>query len=653
MFILWSTWLAILSLNSVLFSMSVSREEKTSFFILSSLIFFYCQVIGIFTILGFFGMIHPAFITAAFLLVTFLLGLARRGTGTKILMRSMGFPPLYAFPFLAVAASYCLNAYYRMPMPPLTTDGLLYHLPFAVEFARSGSTKLVPLYFVDVSMTYYPQGGSMLYLFTLFSGKEFLFKFVQAPFALIGGIALYAMAEDNDLPPLLAISAFCIFTLIRPVIKEAFLCYVDLFSAAAFLSALCSISSPDRKRLPLAVLSSALLMTSKNFVLIFLLPLIPFFFTVKNGRTARRYLAGSVIFFILVGCFTYIRNLVLTGNPVYPATVSAGNSTLFHGLFSYDRKPFGEALAGLWNLFLRPVTSTDPAGSVSALFFVSLPVSLAISFFRNRRLFYAFLAIPISFLLYMAAIPPGYHQVRHLLPVYSLLSLSLVYPFRYAGKLAFALPLICLYFLAESLVSVSQLLECLILASIFFFPFLFLSRKKRHALSLAVPALFIATFLAWSFTIASDIYEKVKTETWKNFYGKEAEAWEFVQENSGGGRKIAYAGEFLLYPFYGKNFENDLFYQSVNGSETLPVHRYGKSNIRFTGGEAAFLYRENPSLEAWLTGLREKDTDWIVIRKGKPLVEYEWTSGNERIFRLIFSNEVADIYSFGDPARKK
>ncbi|HNS31695.1 MAG TPA: hypothetical protein PKN36_01815 [bacterium] len=652
MFALWIAWILILVFNSLLFSLFIWKKENKAFLFLSSLIFFYSQITGIFTLLGLIRLLHPFYITIAFLAISaFLLFYA--------LVKKPVFSPLgkdpgtgftfcsfYGIPFAIIAAAFFLNIYYRMPLPPFTTDGLLYHLPFAVEFSKAGSIRLVPLFFTDISMTYYPQGGSILYLFTLYSGMEYLYKFTQLPFMLMGAVSLYLLARENSFPEILCIALFCIFAAIKPVMKQSFLCYVDLIMAASFLSALYCFYSEKKKYLPLGILSASLLIATKNFVAIYLLLLIPLLFLEKKGRLSSKMLILSMVFFLFTGCFTYIRNLAATGNPFFPADISLMGYNLFKGIFLYGKETFLNGLRHLVKLFAEPVSDADPAKYLSLMLFSSLLVSLPLSFLKDKKLFLVFLMIPLSIIIYAVAIPPEYYQIRHLFHVYPLLSMSLVYPFKYLKKIIFAPFLLYGLFLTENLIFPQVIIQSIFLASVFFLAFFFPFRKKRYLPALILPSIFLLLLVSWNLLLTSDRYRNIKHEEWKMFYGKEAELWEFVQKNSGEPKNIAYVGEFLIYPFYGEKYRNSVFYQSVNSIETIHVHEYPMEKVAFSLEKAMQIYRKNPSYELWHEGLKTKKTDWVILKNGIPCIEKQWIEGNPEVFEKNFSADFADIYSF-------
>jgi len=132
---------------------------------------------------------------------------------------------------------------------------------------------------------------------------------------------------------------------------------------------------------------------------------------------------------------------------------------------------------------------------------------------------------------------------------------------------------------------------------------------------------------------------------WKIIYKQQEILWEFIEKNSGKGKNIAYVGEFLTYPLYGSRFQNNIFYQSINSIDTLPVYKYS-GKINFPEENPTKIYRKNPSFQLWLKGLKKKKINWILIKKDKNYIERDWVRKHPSLFKLIYSNKFADVYSF-------
>ncbi|MCS7180672.1 MAG: hypothetical protein NZ891_04905, partial [bacterium] len=235
-------------------------------------------------------------------------------------------------------------------------------------------------------------------------------------------------------------------------------------------------------------------------------------------------------------------------------------------------------------------------------------------------------------------IPSYYFQIRHLLPLYGILSICLVYPFQ---KLEYFCISVFLY-LFFSVFPYSTFISFLYIFLFLLVVFYLISFFKKTLFYFVVFFLFILFFL-FQIDITKSLYGKTKFTFWKTFYKEEGEIWEFIQKNSKDGKNIAYVGSFFIYPFYGENFQNNVFYQSVNSIETIPVYKY-KKTIKFPNEVPENLYRENPNFEIWLKGLKKKKTDWLIIKKDKDYIEKAWIEQNPTLFKKIFNSNYGSIY---------
>jgi len=520
-------------------------------------------------------------------------------------------------------------------MPPLTTDGLLYHLPFAVHYYKKGNISLPNLYFTDIAMTYYPIGGEIFYLFSIFSNKEFLFKYTQFPFLILGCFTLFLISKELNFSDFLAVLCACFFSLIKPVFKESCMEFVDLIMAGSFISTLYFFNKKEKKYLTLGILSLAILLSTKTLSLIFGILTLPFLFFKKEGKTPKSiYL--SIIFLLFFGLFSYWRNLILTGNPFYPAEISIGNFVIFKGAYLYSKIPFSHKLKIILKILSSSFSHIDPPLTLRILFLFFLIFSL-ISSFKEKRLFILFLIFPLTILLYSLLIPVHYFQLRHFLPLYSIISVSLVYPFRKREYLCISVFMyICIYVFSKVLFIRFWIIFFLLSFSLFvpsyfkksfwyFFSFLFF--------------IFIFIFEIGKIEV---IYQSAKFEIWKSFYKEEGYLWEYIQKNSIDGKNIGYIGFLLIYPLYGENLKNNVYYQSINSIETLPVYKY-KKKIRFPETNPENLYRNAPSYQLWLNGLKNKKIDWIIIKKNG-YIEERWIEENPSIFKKIYSFKNFQIY---------
>ena len=623
--------LCFLVLNSFLLGCILGVSSFVEFFVVF-LIFFYSQILGISIILGLFKILYPHFILLFLFLIS--LSLIPKIKKIKLPKPEKMSPSLSLILSLAISL-HLIYIFNLLIMPPLTTDGLLYHLPFTVHYFKTHSISLPDLYFTEISMTYYPIGGEIFYFFTLLSKKEFLFKYTQFPFLILGCLSIFLISKSFGLSNFLSVLSAISFSLIKPVLKESTMEFVDLMMASTFIATIYFFRKGE-KYIPVGILSLSILLSIKTLSLIFGLLTLPFLFQKKSGKFSKFFLF-SLFYLLIFGLFSYWRNLFLTGNPFYPACIHFKDFILFKGAYIYQKISFSEKIKKLFNVLVFSSLHIDPPLSLKILLFSFWLLSFSLSF-RKKDVLIFFSLFFFSIFLYLS-VPPTYYQIRHLLPVYTILSVSLFYPFQ---KLEYLCIPIFLYLFISIFPSpfVSQFL---IIFLILFSSLFIINLLKKPSLFIILPVLFLL-FLIFQIDIKTSLYNKVKFDFWKTIYRSEGEIWEFIQKNSKEGKNIAYVGSFFIYPFYGENLQNNVFYQSVNSVETISIYKY-KKVIKY-GEPSENLYRENPDFEKWIEGLKNKKTDWIIIRKDKEYVEKKWIEENEELFRKIYSNDYGEIYEF-------
>jgi len=642
-------WCGLLLGSSLLFVLRWFPEERWAAHLLDILVIYYGQVIAVFTILGHFDRLSAAWITAAFAAI-FLISLAGLGRIRRAGVTGPEIAVGHVYPFLLAWCVYVIIIYF---LPPLTTDGLLYHLPFALQYLARASLDFPRVFFADIAMAYYPHGGDLLYCFALFARQEGLLCLVQLPFAVMGALAVYLFLVRQAFDRGLAAAGASLFLILSPICREAQMCFVDLAMAGYFLAALYYFSVGDRRKVFLGWVAAGLLIGTKNLALFFFALSLPLFIRTFPGRRAWPALTAGLFFFLVIGGYSYWRNLFLFHNPVFPADISIGGQALFPGVYHYSSTPFPTSLAHLLRLFFHPSSAADPHRVTTAVIFLFLLIAIVFSFRRKESLAlrYFFLIPVTAVILYTAGIPSFYHQVRHLLPVYGIFAAALVFPFRVWPRWRPLLGGLFIYIALDTVVRRAWL-GCALLFGILAGIIYLAGRKARAKPALLVLGLlYVSYFLYWQAPVTGSGYSFQKFRIWQKVYGEQGQLWHFVQTNSGSGRIIAYVGDFLVYPLYGPAWQNTVYYQSVNSVREEPVHTYPRKRISFPGpwAELESIYRTNPSYEVWQRGLRENRADWIVIRPEDRLVERTWIAAHPEIFTRIYANLFAEIYQVNRP----
>ncbi|MCM8758832.1 MAG: hypothetical protein NC906_03545 [Candidatus Omnitrophica bacterium] len=147
-------------------------------------------------------------------------------------------PDFYALCVGAFLLSWLINIVLsQRNLPPITTDGIYYHLPFSARWFQTGRLERIPIYFSDIAMSYYPLTGDLFYLmhFLIFASDIFV-NLVQLPFALYAGCAIYLILRKVNVSKNSAIFASIFFIIIKPILKQVTLVFVDLMLVAFYFS---------------------------------------------------------------------------------------------------------------------------------------------------------------------------------------------------------------------------------------------------------------------------------------------------------------------------------------------------------------------------------------------------------------------------------
>jgi len=212
---------------------------------------------------------------------------------------------------------------------PYNADCLSYHLPKVAQWihGRSIITDLGP----DSHSTF-PAGFELLEAWwTVFNHHDVLIEFAGIEWWIIGGVAVYGLAQYAGLSRNSSYFGAFFYALTPGIAVQSTSCLNDGAVASALLASL--LLACRGESWALLVMSVGLGIGIKP-VYAFALPPITILYLVvaglpnRNGKavgTLSVALAGSAI---LVGAFWYIRNLLWLGNPIYPIA-SGGLSDAF------------------------------------------------------------------------------------------------------------------------------------------------------------------------------------------------------------------------------------------------------------------------------------------------------------------------------------
>ncbi len=196
--------------------------------------------------------------------------------------------------------------------PPLASDEVRYHLPYALQFVEQG--RIAP----DLHLRYpfFTLNVNLLYAAGLLFGNDLTPHFLHLLLGALAGLALYVLAT----PVCGRLVAFCgamLFFATPNLQMYAATAYIDLGVAAFFMATLVCLDRAAR-RPPLllcAGLACGAALGSKYLALA-LFPLLVAWaaYRLRSKTAVMRFATVAV----LSGACWYVYNLIWTGNPVSP-----------------------------------------------------------------------------------------------------------------------------------------------------------------------------------------------------------------------------------------------------------------------------------------------------------------------------------------------
>lgn len=277
--------------------------------------------------------------------------------------------------------------------PEIGKDALVYHLAAPKIYLKQHGFSFIP----GNIFSNLPFQSEMLYLLALFLKGDVLAKginFLALPMLMLGMVVMATRKLGSCYP----YTGVFVFAMIPTVFELAHMAYADLYAALFVLAALYTfLQWQENCELPWIGLCGLFLgfaLATKYSVLI--LPLLGFLGILvrfRDGEDGRKLVATIAVFtgaMIIVGAPFYLKNLVFTGNPLYPFfySIFGGRgldddlARLFEGLYRHmgmGRQPIDYLLLPINVSFFAKMNSSRFDGLLSPIFLLLLPL-----LFRGR-----------------------------------------------------------------------------------------------------------------------------------------------------------------------------------------------------------------------------------------------------------------------------
>lgn len=682
----------IVILSAFLLAAKIFKFNNRVDFIISIFIIYFTQIILTELILGLSYALYLKNVILLNSLILLIVWLASRNKkpdfsfkDTKIELNRLLNNRILLFAVSAILSFSVIKIGINLMNPPFGWDSLNYHFTFPVEWLKHGNLDNPITVFDDPSPSYYPINGSLYFLWLMLPLRNvFIADLGQVPFFILAFLCVYNIARKIGLEREISFFAAALFLLVPNFFKQLQIAYVDVMVAALFLTCVNFLFSLDEnfswQNALIYSLSLGLLLGTKTVALPYsVLLFIPFIYLLFRNLNKSYLFLISIAAIAALGGFTYIRNFIETGNPLYPLDFFAGGESAFGGkLFvrpifkGVMDKSVYSAHFKLQDYSLFKVLFHEGLGMQTLIFvFPAIFLGLPAAFIKNKKSFsfnfVYFLILPVFiYLIYRYIIPLA--NTRYLYP---LLGIGMVIGFYAARLLNIRRSIINVLAVISVLASMSELAKRReLIASVvttflllFLLPFLIRYFRQKAAIKKPVVIFLFFILIIGSLIWLEKDYAKnefpryIKMVKYSGFWPDAASSWDWLNSNTVG-NNIAYAGRPVPFPLYGSNFKNNVYYVSVNKTEPAKLHYFPGSRYRWgydflslhKNLEAKGNYRADADYSVWLNNLARRDIDYLFVyslHQTKNIefpFEDKWARENPLKFIPVFGNETIHIY---------
>jgi len=556
---------------------------------------------------------------------------------------------------------------------PVGWDSLNYHFTFPVEWLKSGSLYMPPTICDDPTPTYYPINNCLYYFWLIAPFKNvFLADLGQIPFLLLSFVACFSIARKFKLTRELSFYSAGLFVIIPNFFKQIEVGYADIIMTALFLTTVNLLFSLDKKfnikGVILSGISMGLFIGIKTLSVAYSLALGLFiiYILIKKSK-GLKFIGYGTLFFglvVLFGGYGFIRNFILTGNPLFPFNLIIFGKTIFQGVMPKATYLVRWTYEGynLGKLFFREGMGAQLILLIFPATFLAYPITLIKN--RKEKLSFSlsyFLLLPaILFAIFTFLIPQLWTRFLYpYLAVGSVVAIYLLNVLKVPIKIIRAIIVVCFLSCIFEFCGYWELgLSLLAVVGLFFaLPYFFKFLKKRKTrvdMLFSFFIVFLVVFvLGQSWYLNHEYQGYIK---YAPYWQGAMKGWKWLDDNTSG-QRIAYTGRPVPFPLYGRNFKNDVYYASVNNIHPAQLHFFPKGNLNWKKYEYDEIdrvlrrdenYRGKADFDQWYKNITDEKTDYLFVyiineEKYAP-IEDQWANYHPDKFKLTFRSPDARIY---------
>lgn len=583
-----------------------------------------------------------------------------------------------------VVTAYVVFVAHDLMVPEIGTDAITYQLTRGVNWIQNngfGNDFTLLEYFAQAQ--YFPGNANLVFThLMMFFHDDFLVSQGQLLFLILSAILTFSIGLRMGCRRRTAFLASLLLLAMPVMITEATRAQIDVIVMAVFLAGLYFLLSFHQTKntswLILFACAAGLLIGSKYTVITYAALLVPLFLYVliKNRHSLkhpwRQLVFVSLIILALSG-FWYARNIILTGNPVYPQAVAIAGHDIFPSGWAHNS--YTSLFYGLTDKFSK-LTNTNYPEYLGVQWWLILLCFIPFIYQAGKCLFvrrarnfinlYLY-ALPLIGLIIWAASPWSgtgvsggpYRFIYFLFSLAYLTFLTLFEKGRWGRWLnviitgisvVFFLEIITKYNRTVSLYVPVALIHVIILGLIMFAGLLIIFkiswpsgwlRNKWLTIGLAL-GLFI--FLTLRLATFVDSYDANKYDWfYKYFYIGETMRWIGVETDHDNVAQVGFDG--VLYLLYGPKFQNRVFNLRVNRSGNIPTHQYLDVNMNIW---PELDTKKDPDFDTWLSNIKlNKIKYFFVWSPFTSNVEVAWLNEHPDLFTHLFNDGgMVDVYEY-------
>ncbi len=552
-------------------------------------------------------------------------------------------------------------------LPVLDTDAMTYHVPAAIHWMQTGRISLFPVWFFNPANTFSPLAGSTFinWLYATM-GCDVLARFAQAPALLLLCLAVVQLCRGLGMTAIGASLIGVAAALARPFISEVNLAKDDIFLAAFFVVAVAGFGERFRNDRfgPWRIGIALGLAIATKYTVLFSLPILLLLIQPSRLRGRGKRVAIIAVLIALIAGPWFLRNVLLTGNPLYPVNVRVLGKMLFSGILTPARSEKLQTVRDIAQVLAGRYHSLPPYLLCAVLLGWAAAATRAKELLFDPLLRTCVLGPVIGVLIFLIKSP--YPEVRFLFPSMALMfaaagaGANRLLPTRgewiYAGLLAFLSVATC-FSVQQGTVAILALVALLVTAGTLGLLWCD-ERLGNRRMTARIYAGIAATLLLagwiyvyWDVYVFNRVsgYQVLHRQAWRQ-YPEYSDAWIYVQDNIPSDATIAYTNTHVISPLYGFHPSRRVIYCPVRADVPDFLHLPPFPNA-LAGEQIDSTFRAmlaaSPDRERWLARLREAKADYLFIVSKEPVgdpPELAFARADPAHFSEVFQGGAVTIF---------